>query len=472
MTRINTNIASMVGQFQLHRNERQLELHLRRLSTGLRINRGSDHPAGLIVSEKLRSEIATTAQAIQNCTRTINVMTTIEGALEEVSRLLLDGRGLITESASVDGLTDAELEANQLQLDSILDSIARIADTTTFAGENLLDGVRDYVLSGVRGSAIANVTVFGAGLVDDTAKRVNVSVTQSAQRAELAFAGAGLTASNSVTLKIEGAKGTETLRLTGSSTTAELATIINTATAITGVSATASAAGMQLLSTEFGVSQFVKVTPIEGTFIVVTDETAQDDGRDPNVIINGRMATTDGFKAFVRTADVDTTLYLTEEFATRASQTTSFHVIGGGSFFQLTPQISLPGRASIGVRSVRPGDLGNANEGFLDSLASNGANSLLSGRIDEAEEILKVAIDQVSVLRGRLGGFQRNTVEPSITSQGIALENITAAESAVRDADFALETSALTRSQILVQANIAALVIANSLPQATLTLLQ
>ena len=74
-------------------------------------------------------------------------------------------------------------------------------------------------------------------------------------------------------------------------------------------------------------------------------------------------------------------------------------------------------------------------------------------------------------LRGRLGGFQKDTLATTINSLGVALENVTAAESAIRDADFAVETSNLTRAQILVNASTAVLQMANAQPQNTLALL-
>ena len=71
MGRINSNIPALSAGFQLSRNQRQLSVSLQRLSTGLRINRGADNPAGLIVSERLRSEVAAVKQAVDNSQRAI-----------------------------------------------------------------------------------------------------------------------------------------------------------------------------------------------------------------------------------------------------------------------------------------------------------------------------------------------------------------------------------------------------------------
>ena len=86
-------------------------------------------------------------------------------------------------------------------------------------------------------------------------------------------------------------------------------------------------------------------------------------------------------------------------------------------------------------------------------------------------KIVKEAIRQVSVLRGRLGAFERNTLDANVSQLGITMENLMAAESSIRDADFAVETANLTRSQVLVASGGAVLAIANQTPQMVLQLL-
>ncbi|MBL4700891.1 MAG: flagellin, partial [Phycisphaeraceae bacterium] len=90
MSRINNNIGSLVAQRNLARSNNSLETSLARLSTGLSINRGADNPAGLIVSERLRSEISSISQAMSNIERASNVIATTESALAEISNLLVD----------------------------------------------------------------------------------------------------------------------------------------------------------------------------------------------------------------------------------------------------------------------------------------------------------------------------------------------------------------------------------------------
>jgi flagellin len=90
----------------------------------------------------------------------------------------------------------------------------------------------------------------------------------------------------------------------------------------------------------------------------------------------------------------------------------------------------------------------------------------------QAQRVLDKAIKQVSQLRGRLGAFQKFTIGSTVNALGVAYENASAAESAIRDTDFASETSQLTRSQILSQAATTVLAQANAAPQAALSLLR
>ncbi|MDB5327933.1 MAG: fliC, partial [Phycisphaerales bacterium] len=132
MSRINTNIPSLNAITTFSKNSNDLNTHLNRLSTGLRINAGKDDPSGLIASETLRSEIQGINQAVSNTQRADNVINTAEGALGEVSSLLLNLQSLTNQAANTGALSNDEISANQLQVDSILNSINRISNTTQF----------------------------------------------------------------------------------------------------------------------------------------------------------------------------------------------------------------------------------------------------------------------------------------------------------------------------------------------------
>ncbi|MDZ4820687.1 MAG: flagellin, partial [Planctomycetota bacterium] len=145
MTRIITNVISLVAQKTLARSHSELQTSLVRLSTGSRINDGKDDPAGLIASEILRSDIIATQRAITNSERANQIIATADSALTQVSSLLNDIRGLVSEAANTGALSAEQIAANQLQVDSSLEAIDRIAQTTAFQGRRLLDGSLDFL---------------------------------------------------------------------------------------------------------------------------------------------------------------------------------------------------------------------------------------------------------------------------------------------------------------------------------------
>ncbi len=478
MSRINTNVPAIQAQHRLSANNKDLGIRLERLSTGLRINRASDDPAGLIASETLRSEIKTIGQAIDNSTRAMNVISTAEGAMSEISSLLLDMRALINHAANEGANSAEELKADQLQVDSLIEAIDRIANTTQFGGEKLIDGNFGYTLSGVTASSIAHVTVFGAHVPPNDFSTVAVEVTSSAETARVAFAGSSIT--NNVTLEIKGNLGTEVLTLTSSSSADDIATAINKITYATGVSATVSGTGTDtrvlLNSQSYGENAMVSVKPIEGSIetsdgTLTSGNAAMDEGANAGVLINGQTAAVDGLKATIRSNGLDLALEMTADRGTTLG-TSTFEITGGGATFQIGPEVNLNGQVSIGIPSVSSSNLGNTVVGFLNTINTVGSNSLIGANFPDAEKIVVEAINQVAVIRGRLGGLQRNQIETNINSQRIALENVQAAESAIRDADIATEVASMTRAQILVQSTTSILSVANQMPQNALALLQ
>lgn len=467
MARINTNIASLQAINRYTKNNNSLNTHLERLSSGLRINRGKDAPAGLIASETLRSEIQGIRQGIDNTTRADNVINTAEGALSEVSSLLLELQSLTNEAANTGALSRQEIEANQLQVDSILNSINRISNTTQFNGVKLLNGSLDYITSGVASTAIDVLQINSAKLPDNGYTTVTVQVTGSAQLANVTFNGTTI-GTSAVTIEVSGNEGTEQLSFAAGTAASAVVFAVNALKESTGVSATDTGTSIVFNSTSYGSNQFVSIKTLEGTFT-----NGKDFGQDATVSINGTQASVDGLKASVRSGDLDIEMHLDAAFGTTVSTTgTSFQITGGGAKFQIGSRVNRAGQIQIGISSVATTKLGNPVTGYLSSIGSGGNNSLVGGNTVQAQKIITEAIRQVSTIRGRLGALQKNVLETNINSLNVALENVTASESAIRDADFAAETAALTRSQILVQANTSVLAQANSNPQNVLALLQ
>src|SRR5215475_1470482 len=157
MTRINTNVSSLVAQTNLAKSNTDLQQALTRLSTGLRINTGADDPAGLIASESLKSDIVSVQNAITNSQQANQLIATADSALGQVSSLLNDIRGLVSEAANTGALSDDQIAANQLQIDSSLEAIDRISQTTSFQGRRLLDGSLGFITTSA-GNVVTNAS--------------------------------------------------------------------------------------------------------------------------------------------------------------------------------------------------------------------------------------------------------------------------------------------------------------------------
>jgi flagellin len=466
MSRINTNISSMQAMNRLNRNNADLSTRLTRLASGMRINSGKDAPAALIASETLRSEIAGIGQAIDNSQRANNVINTAEGALSEVSSLLLEIQSLTNEAANVGALSPEEIKANQLQVDAILNSVNRIANTTQFGGVKLLNGQLDFQTSGIVASQITVAQIYNAKIPEGGTVTVAVQVTASADVAKVDYAASGIGASPA-TIEISGNIGTEQLSFAASAANSAIAEAVNQLKDSTGVEAEIIAGGdLRLKSTGYGSKQFVSVRTIAGTFA-----NAKDVGQDAQVNINGNRAEVDGLNASIRNGDTDIAVTIAAEMGPNSTETSQFTITGGGAKFQIGSQVERQGQVQIGITSINTTKLGNDVIGYLSSMASGGDNSLVGGNTIAAQKVLTESIRQVATLRGRLGAFQKNILETNTNSLTVALENVTASESAIRDADFAKETAALTRAQILVQANTSVLAQANSTPQNVLALL-
>ncbi len=480
MSRINSNVPSIVAQRHLGRSQQSLRQALERLSSGLQINRGADNPAGLIVSERLRAEISAQNQAVRNSQRAINVIATTEGALNEVAALLTDIKALVVEAANRGAFSDEEIAANQIQIDNTIDSITRIANTTQFAGRKLLNGELDYVTSGITTTQLADVSVQGAKFGSNAFIPVTVKVALSAQQAQLVFAPVALGVS-AVTVNLAGPDGVVTLTFPASATRNDIVTAINAQTDSTGVTAallTGATSGVAIRSVDYGSRAFVSVTELTGSapFPVTDRNSVQDnrtEGRDATATINGIATTADGLEIAVSDPILKLQLTLSTAFGGGSTGlgNSSFAITGGGALFQLGPQVNTNLQENIGVRNMQANLLGNAIIGYLADLKTGQDKALSSGRSKQASDVVDEAITQVAVLRGRLGAFERNTLQTNITQLQITSENLTASQAVIRDTDFAVETSELTRAQILVQAGNSVLAIANAQSQNVLSLL-
>jgi flagellin len=288
--------------------------------------------------------------------------------------------------------------------------------------------------------------------------------------------GGGVAGSGGLTqdavIQLSGVSGSEVFSFGAGTSISDVAAGINAQSDATGVTATVSSTTLQLKSSGYGLTEFVDISVVSeavgGTFTAgLGGVTAgRDAGTDVVASVNGISANGKGNLLSINTATLD----LSTTVAAGFTGTSSFTITGGGALFQLGPDVVSNQQARIGIGSVNTAQLGGVN-GLLYQLASGGSADLATD-LNTAASIVEEAIDQVTTLRGRLGAFQRTLLETNKQALGDTLVNLTDAESQIRDADFASETAALTRSQILVQSGTTVLQIANSNPQNVLALLR
>lgn len=449
-----------------------------RLATGLKINSGADDPAGLIASQNLRADKAGITQAIDNAGRASNLLGTAEGGLNEINSLMTEMQTLTTQTANTGGLSTEEVQANQLQVDSILSTVNRIAGSTKFEGMSLLNGNLAYSTSSVAASAFTNIQINSARLPDAQKVSVVVNVVSAAKQGSVVFNDAGKTAlASACTLTLGGNEGSEQLSFASGTNLSAVTAAVNGLTGVTGVTATVSStSAINFQSKKFGSSQYVSVQiksdaagTLNGKLAGGTNGRAA--GTDANVTVNGGKAESNGTTVTYRTSDLDVEFDMSAGLNTNAT-TKTFGIVGGGATFMLGSKVGESGKASIGIMNVSSSNLGDASVGMLNQMASGQSLSLSSGKLGDAQKTLDRAIKQVSELRGRIGAFQKYTVGSTVNSLNVALENASAAESAISDTDFSSETAALTRSQVLAQASSSILSQANSAPQSALALLR
>ena len=498
MSRINNNVSSLIAQRVLGQQNKGLSKSLERLSTGLRVNRGADDPAGLIASEKLRAEKTRISAALGNTERAEQVANIAEGGLQEISNLLAEVQGLVSQTASESGLSVEEKEANQQQIDAILGAIDQIANTTSFQGTKLLNGNFDFKVEGVAAS-VADFQVNGAKIADGSELDVQTIITASAQHAGV-FVSAGAAALNLTdgdsrfVLELAGTKGSRQFRFASGTTLTDAAASINNFKSVTGVSAAVSGTGLVLKTEGFGSAEFVSVDIVDDggqagsvlTLSTTDEDTAtvasavafasvtaaiRDEGQDIGAIINGVTARGKGKVASIANDALDVSLTFTDTAARTLGTVNALTVTAGGAKFNIGPTVDIGNQVRLGLGNVAARKLGTEAAGFLNALGSGQSANLVDGNLEDAQEIVTAAIDKVTSLRGRIGAFQKFTVGSAINALGIALENTTSAESLIRDTDFAKETANLTRSQILVQAATSATGLASQSSQAVLSLL-
>lgn len=459
-----SNLNSLSLLHILNRTSQSQANTLLQMSTGSRINSGKDDPAGLIAMRGLETELTAVDAAISNNQRTDAMLGVADNALNEVASLIDDIKGLAVASANEDGLSGAELAANQAQVDQALKAIDNIISTTQFNGKKLLDGSLGIQVSGVDSADIADLKVYSR---TSSALSVTVEVTDAAEKAQ--YEVATNSATDATALNIQGKDGSVVIEIASGEDLSDVADKINAATAQTGVTASASGASLTLLSSDYGDDAFVRVSVVDTDTTDTSFAAGSDTGTDAELTVNGQSAAVDGKSVSYSANGVSFTFNLTDAF-NQATGTTTFSVsASGGATFQLGTTSDT--RQTIGVDGLYTHMLGDVGYGYLESIAGGKAHSLIDDP-NTAAQIASKAAEQIARIQGRLGGFQKFQVETALNQQAATKESYSAALSTIKDVDYAQATADLNRYNVLMQSAIALLGLANQQPMQVLSLLQ
>lgn len=470
--RINLNTAALSAARYLGATDNALGKSIEKLSSGYRVNRASDDPAGLVISQKLRAQIGGLGQAIANSNDAINMVKTAEGALNETHSLLLSMRDLAIHAANSGANDEASLDADQLQISSAIDSLNRIAANTQFGNKKLLDGsagTNATVIDTTKIASVAPTSITPAGYM-------GIDVTTAATKAGLTgsntgYANAATVVDNAGTVTINGTS----FSVLGTDTVQSVINQINGATDTTGVSASFAGGGVVLAQSSFGSDKGIAYT--ESADILNGGNTGVKWGGDAVATVTYGDATTETFDAgkgmqlVGGTSGMSINLTTTGNNAATGDSVDGIFVEAGKMTFQVGAYAGQT--VEFALNSIAANKLGvTAADLTNSSWTVASINVKVQGGADDALKLLDAAISEVSTTRANLGAFQKNILESNVNSLSIAKENIAASESSVRDTDMAAEMVTFTRNQILAQAGTAMLAQANQVPQTLLRLLQ
>lgn len=406
--RIQHNIMALNSQRQLGINNNNISKSLEKLSSGYRINRAGDDAAGLAISEKMRAQIKGLETATDNANDAISLIQTAEGGLQEVHSMLNRMTELATKSANGTYDTTVDRQALQDEYNALLEEIDRIADSTNFNGIKLLDG---SIGNKVEGTTSFGATTFTIGAGEKfTALSVTLAVADGTSHGiSVTFTeDAGIT----ITLGSKEA-GSYTMKEIEDAVKAKADSLLKEAT---------TSKGKEQL-------EALKTFSMRGDTISLT---AGQTVTAAKFDIKGIAPTATGADARegIMTLQIGDT---------------------NDEYNQLKLEIEDMHATALGI---------NNNQAVKDR---NVAGTYI--------DTIKDAINKVSTQRGKLGAIQ-NRLEHTINNLGVTTENITAAESRIRDVDMAKEMMAFTKNSVLQQSAQAMLAQANQQPQSVLQLLQ
>ncbi|NHA13376.1 flagellin [Thioalkalivibrio sp. XN279] len=457
---INTNILSLNAQRNLNSTSSALQTSLQRLSSGLRINSAKDDAAGLAISERFSTQIRGLNQAVRNANDGISLAQTAEGALAEVSNNLQRIRELAvqsrnaTNSASDRAALDAEVQQR-------LGEIQRVASQTEFNGLKLLDGSFKQQVFQV--GANQGQTISVSSISSATAQDLGLNGGTLRDYTSTGGAMTGTTSDTDLSFTVNGSN----FAVSGASSAVELANNINASGA--GIAATATSASVSGTVVQDGTVTNMTVNGIAVAETAITGDVAVGAGNLRDAI-NTALRNA-GVTNITATADA-TSVTVTSSDGSNVEIGGSTSAASGFSDAITRGGVSL---SSTGAYTIAGDD--SAKAGLTDGAAAGSdtayskINVTTAAQADVVLRVVDGALNSVNGSRASLGAVQ-NRFESVIANLSTVSENLTSSRSRILDADFAAETAALTRAQILQQAGISVLSQANAAPQSVLSLLR
>ena len=464
---IANNVTSLNAQHNLGRSSSALARSIERLSSGLKVNRGADGPAALVISEKQRAQIAGLNAAIENTEKAVSLVQTAEGALNEINSLLVKIRSLAVDSANTGVNDDDALAANQAEIDNALETINRIANFTQFGTKKLLDGS-----AGLNVTSTDTDVTYISSTQSTTGGAYAVAITTAGERANVqngTAQTANLAAAEVLTIN------SVNITLNSGLSQAQVISRINEFTGQTGVVAEDNGGNTRLYTVQFGSA--ASVSAVSDTAAAANSSgfgtsALSDTGVDIAGTIGGTAATGLGN---LLTASARPSTGLTLQLASATTIATVTGAQGTTTVTDQSLQFQIGANANqtarVAIDRVNPSSLGVGVTGNqFTNLAAIVVTNVTG--VSSCGGLVDAGIAQSTRLRGTLGGFQVNTLESITSNLRTTLENTVNAESVIRDTDFAAEIATFTKNQVLVQAGTSVLSNANQTSQLVLSLLQ
>ena len=488
---VQTNVSSLNGQRNLSSSGSALTTSMQRLSSGLRINAAKDDAAGLQISNRLTSQINGLGVAQRNANDGISMAQTAEGAMQASTNILQRMRDLSLQSSNGSNSAD-DRAALQKEVVALQDELTRISDTTSFGGQQLLDGSFGTKLFqvGVQANETINVSLGSIAASDIGVQRHDLNGATAGGLAQANVAAADTTGGNAVvagTIKITGRSGTEeTVDIAEKATAKDIALAINAKKDSTGVNADAkSQASLSGFSSFGDISMTLNGQTISATTTSATDvssimkainEKSSETGVTATDAGSGKLILTDETGADIKIGD-----YSDGATGTVDVKGISYDGQTEGTASPLTSGGAADSTVVAGSIRLSSSTSFSTTASDLTLAAVNTKTASTQKTVDKVDlatqagaqsaiDIIDGALAQIDGQRADLGAVQ-NRFGHTISNLSNIAENVSASRSRIRDTDFAAETATMTKNQILQQAGTSILAQANQLPQAALSLL-